>query len=287
MKISRSIKILVIILITVIAILIILVTNISGIKKSINSNENSAKKVGVSVSSNEKKEDDNIPITTEMKIDAMPLKMLNNNSWDRVKAKFSEGYKIDENGNYVHDEGFVLYCDGTNVQNIVFNTNYKESVVGGVTVGTSLKKIISNFGTPTFQQKSLGMIGYKIKDLYVFFYENEISIYPNKLLNNVNFESILSEYYKEVYNGNRTNFVLEIKRTYPDFTATEDNENIILRSVNRQIEIILGNDKNIKIIIYNGYKPDEFINAIKESSDIIIEKTDLAEKQEMERKLAK
>lgn len=292
-KTNRTIKMLVIILVIAIAFLLTLVINFVSLKDSVNSVVNPNSKISISTSSdNDKtksdiaKENNSVIEPTPMAINAMSLKMLVNNSWDRIKSNLTDGYVIDGNGQYIYEEGYTLYCDGIRVQNIVFNKNYKEKIVGEIKIGTTQKDLKASLGMPSFQDKSIGMVGYKTKDLYVFFYDNEISVYPNKSLNNKTFESKLLTYYYGNYNGDRTNFVLEIKREFPDFTAIQQGENVILRSINRQIEIILDENKQTEIIIYNGYKAGSAMNNMIEENNIISRQQDLAEKQEIERKIA-
>ena len=291
-KTNRTIKMLVIILIIALAFLLTLVINVISLKDSVNSVVNPNNKISISTSSDDKtksdiaKETNSVIEPTPMSVNAMPLKMLVNNSWDRIKSNLTDGYVIDGDGKYIYEEGYTLYCDGIKVQNIVFNTNYKDKVVGEIKIGTASKDLKSSLGTPSFQDKSIGMIGYKTKDLYVFFYDNEISIYPNKNLNNKTFESKLLTYYYGNYSKDRTNFVLEMKRDFSDFFAIQQGENVILRSVNRQIEIILGENKQTEIIIYNGYKAESAMKNMLEENNIISRQQDLAEKQEIERKIA-
>lgn len=214
-------------------------------------------------------------------IESIILKQLNNNSWDRIKANFSAEYRKDNQGTYFYDK-YTLYCNITYVNNIVFNSNYKDSIIGGIKVGTPIKDIQKILGEPTFESKELEMIGYRTPEIYAFFYKDEISIYPNKNINNKDFERLLFLYANKQYPGNRTNFIVEINKNYPDFISKIEENYIKLYSLNRQIEIKLYEDKDIEIIVYDGYKfgpyMQDYLNIVK------VEETNLIENKEVERK---
>ena len=126
------------------------------------------------------------------------------------------------------------------------------------------------------------MIGYRTPEIYAFFYKDEISIYPNKNINNKDFERLLFLYANKQYPGNRTNFIVEINKNYPDFISKIEENYIKLYSLNRQIEIKLYEDKDIEIIVYDGYKfgpyMQDYLNIVK------VEETNLIENKEVERK---
>ena len=158
-------KIIIFILLVIVVLIAVIFINVKNIKKVIDIN--TGEKVNLSVPVSDSKEDsdseeiDEVIPEIDIKTNSIKLKLLINNGWDRVKAKFSSGYIIDENGNYVHDDGFTLYCESTNVKNIIFNSKYEDEVIGGIKVGTSQKDIKNILGEPTFENKELNMIGYK------------------------------------------------------------------------------------------------------------------------------
>lgn len=224
----------------------------------------------------------------EITNDSFIIRKLVMNSWNRQKAKIDSEYKLGEGGEYIYDDGYTIYCESTNIQNIIFNNNYKDNVLGELTVGTTNKKIKEALGEPSFENKSLSMIGYKTSTLYAFFYENEISIYPNKELKNSKLEDLIMQYMNKTYTKSRTNFVLEIRKECPDFVGYETDEGVTLYSINRQIEINLDDNGNINLHLYNGYEMTSTLEDVYEDNTNIAKDTrDFVELKEIERKAAK
>ena len=62
---------------------------------------------------------------------------------------------------------------------MVFTEKYPNTVVGNIRPGESVSSVKLKLGDPSFEDKDLGVIGYKAKDFYVFFNGKEISIYRN------------------------------------------------------------------------------------------------------------
>lgn len=210
------------------------------------------------------------------------IKQLVNNSWNRLNAGFTSGYEAD-NGEY-RFEGYTLNCnDNLYVKNIVFNSNYKDLVMGHLSVGASYDEAKENLGEPTFYNERLNLYGYKTGSYYAFFCDNEISVYPNTNINNSKFEELLLSYLEGTFNGNQTNFVVELRKNYPDFDAKLDGENVILTSIDRKVKITLnGNYEETEVIFYNGYANSkvEFNERFKITKE---RKTDLVELIEIER----
>lgn len=218
--------------------------------------------------------------------DSVIIRNLINNNWTRIDNNFVSEYEKDEDGNYIYD-GYTIYTtDGVNIRNIVFNQDYETEVIAGLTVGATYEQIEEAFGVPPiFIDEDLGLYGYKTTSVYAFFYNDEISIYPNSDFNNLNFEEDLFEYIYGNYDGNQTNFVVKIRKNYPDFSAYLEDEDVILQSENRQIKIKLnGNYNQTEITLYNGYKSSSLMQGNLYKYDITEEReTDLVELVETER----
>jgi hypothetical protein len=205
---------------------------------------------------------------------------LQSNNWDRLKSNF-KNFEIDSDGTCTFEDGYTMYCNSTYVQYIIFNENYKKSVIGNIKVGDDFDKIKEELGEPAFSADN--MIGYKTGDVYAFFYDDEIVVYSNgKKANNV-FEEFIFEYYNGEYSGNRTNFVVELKNKYYDFTAEMDGNDVVLTSITRQIKIKLLNDGGMEITLYNGYNLGTKMNSYLSEENILQSQDDLVEVNEMER----
>jgi len=228
-------------------------------------------------------ENNTIIPSSDIKTNSILLVKLINYNWDRVKAQLMTGYEKDNDGNYIYSEGYTLYCNNTTVKNVIFDMNYKDEVIGNVKVGDSSEIIKEKLGVPTFEDKELGILGYKTKEVYAFFYEDQICVYPNKDMNNLEFEALLVKYYIGQLDGGQVSFLIQIRNQFSDFTIEEEGADILVSSASRKIEIIINDGKVKKIILYNGYKKAGNINEYLNNEDIEISVKDLAEKIEIER----
>jgi len=140
-------------IISVLAILIFLISifmNVIGFSQTMNPEEtNKSGIIGFSLPSNKdsKKEE-------EVKSDVIEEV----NGWDRIKANF-KNFEMDLDGNCTFKEGYKFYCNNTLVNYIVFNSTYKDKVMGDIYVGTSLEDVKKVLGEPSFKEEN--MIGYK------------------------------------------------------------------------------------------------------------------------------
>lgn len=222
--------------------------------------------------------------------DSIVIRSLINNNWSRLTDYFSRGFEKNEDGNYVYD-GYILYTDdGVNIKYIIFNLDYEDEVIAGLNVGAGYDEMVEAFGTtPTFEDRQLNLYGYKTKDVYAFFYDDEISIYPNTEFNNSDFEESLFEYLSGRFDGDQTRFVVNIKNNYKDFSTELEGEDVILTSPNRQIQIKLnGNYQETEVTIYNGYIEGSLMEEDKDNYNINEERSiDLVELVETERIISK
>ncbi len=241
------------------AFIIAILMNVIGFKQTLNNNDTDKSGfiefVFPSISTKEETKIDNnktSDVIEEKKLilNSMILIKLNNSNWDRIAANL-KGFTLDEAGNAYFEDGTTLYCNGKNVDYITFNSNYSEEIIEHVKLGDSFETIKSKLGTPTFNSEN--SLGYKTQAVYIFFYDNEVCVYPNKKYSNGNLETLILDYYNKTYNGNRTNFVVEVLNSYNDFESEMDGEDVVLNSVLRQISIRLNKDGNIAVTIYNGY----------------------------------
>lgn len=257
----NRLRIIVLTFIGIVAFVVSVFMNIVGMSNAINHAPDSSGMAGISVrkknTSLAKKEEKKVDkdgkiIEEDILVNALPIISLNNNNWDRMQAKLS-GFQLDESGNAVFEEGYTLYCNQKYVNCIVFNNTFEKEVVGHLKVGTDFKTIEDNLGVPTFRKKD--SLGYKTKEVYVFFYENEIAVYPNRNISNNSLEELINSYEQKSYEKGRTYFLVDIRNNYNDFVITQDTETdtIIITSTTRQMIAKLDGIGNIEVELYNGY----------------------------------
>lgn len=289
MKDTKILKIAIIIVLFLILFTLLIIISIRSIDTTQSSNKTANLVTNNNENETEKAEKDENAVIDEEDVytDSIVIRTLVNNNWSRLNSNFSSGYELDENRNYVYEDGYTIYTDdGVNVRNVVFNQNYEDEVISNLRVGASYDEIVQAFeSVPTFENEQLNLYGYKTVTVYAFFHDNEISIYPNTNLNNSDFEEILFEYLSGNYSGNQTNFVVNIRNNFSDFSAELDGETVVLTSENRQIQIRLNGDyTNTEVILYNGYVEGELMSENKELYSITEDRSlDLVEIVETER----
>ena len=260
---KNLLRIIVLGVVGVVAFVVSVYMNFTGIKGVINKEPEYSGMADFSVRTNtnsssktETRFDESGKVAEEdLLVNAVPVIQLNNNKWDRLKAGFKD-YKL-EGQNAVFEEGFTLYCDGTYVRCVVFSDKYEKEIVGHLKVGESFETIEQKLGTPTFKRDDC--IGYKTKEVYVFFYENEVSVYQNKKYSNKDLEILISNYIDGIYENGRTYFLANIRNNYTDFIIKKDEttDTMIVSSITRQITLKLDELGNIEVELYNGYEISE------------------------------
>lgn len=276
-KYKRILKIIILAMIALISFVVSMGMNIIGMRSVINKEPNTSGMVGLSsrnttsvtskskneTSKNKKEEKKYTEVDTL--INAVPLISLNNSNWDKLKSGFSD-VVLDEDGNYTSEEGYTLYCNGKKVNYIIFNSNFEGEIIGHLKVGDDFKTVKSKLGNPTF--KSDEYIGYKTREVYVFFYKDQIVAYSNKdVTNNGDLETFLNSYFEKTYTEGRTRFLVEIRERYDDFEIEMDEETntVIMTSLERQMKVKLDSIGTIEVELYDDY------NVVNERTSELIE----------------
>ena len=195
----------------------------------------------------------------ELEVQAVELEKLIQSNWTTKEVEF--GTKESEFGEYeiYFDEGIEVKTINKKVFNIIFTEKYQKEVVNGITVNTSFEEIEKTLGTPTFdhknyiehKEKDIGYIGYKGKNFYIFFSENEISIYR---IEQANTSTGLADAIKSFNtDGELRTFISRITDMWPDYDYYVYNEDSVrLEYTLRGIQIIFA-PTSAGIYIYNNY----------------------------------
>lgn len=134
----------------------------------------------------------------EVKVQYMPirdelLKNLNDKNM-MVINELGSGNAIGRQGDY------SIFLDNTvktrnyngRTRNIIFYNDYPEEVFAEIKVGTSINTIKQKYPDYAFEGKDY--VAYRTNDFYVFFYKDEISIYPYSSKNNSKLLDFIEEY---------------------------------------------------------------------------------------------
>ena len=189
--------------------------------------------------------------TTELSIQASELTNCIQNNWS-TDTNFGTRETIFQNYYVYFDEGIKTRRISGKIYNIIFTKNYVKSVVNGFTVGEKHDIIINRLGTPTFQNEDGSIIGYKSEDIYIFFEEDQISIYRN--IEETGFDEFF-ELADKLLNDEYSllEFMNELTYLWPDYEKyTYDAETVFLSYPNKGIDIKINYDNMNGIILYNN-----------------------------------
>ncbi len=189
--------------------------------------------------------------TTDLSIQASELIDCLQNNWNS-NINIGTRETIFQNYEIYFDEGINLRKINGKIYNIIFTKNYVKPVVNSFTVGENYDIIISKLGTPTFQNEDKTIIGYKSKDIYVFFEKNQISIYRNIQESGFNeFFKLVDQFLEKQYT--LLEFMNELTYLWPDYEEyTYDSETVFLSYPNKGIDIKINYDNMDGIILYNN-----------------------------------
>ena len=114
---------------------------------------------------------------TELDINSDELKKIIDNGWKNNNIYLGTQESTFEEYDIYFDEGIEVKTTASYIYNIIFTDKYKKNIVNGLKVNDSQNEITNKLGAPAFIDDNLEIVGYKSKDLYIFFSKDEVSIY--------------------------------------------------------------------------------------------------------------
>lgn len=172
-------------------------------------------------------------------------------------------YKIDQivgEGTPVNDK-YTSYCDGAiwlkllngKVRNFIFTQKYQDEVANNVKVGTDLKDIIERYPNISGGSVNSGYIYYRTSDLYIFFYEDEISAYGYSYFENTQFEEFLEQYLSD---NDLETFIQNVSKKWTNHDIYEYDPSIKYAHItfpSRGVEINIKDNNPVGITLYSNY----------------------------------
>lgn len=186
---------------------------------------------------------------SNVKIKSKVLKSLIENSWHDgdfgKKESTFDGYDI------FFDEGLEVKKVDGQVYNIVFTEKYEKNIINNIKADTKLEEIITELGEPKFGGKGIGLIGYELDNLYIFFNGRQASVYGN-----INVENISIDFFKDSISveSEFVNTLMENWNDFDNYTESVYGENekyILINYTHKGIRVSVMNEK-IEIIVYNN-----------------------------------
>ncbi len=179
------------------------------------------------------------------------LKDIIKNDWSADSIDINEEYNTVNNYDEYFYEGIKIKKVMSKVFNIRFTNRYQHNVINGIKVGTSISDVIETLGEPTYQSENV--IGYKNNSFYVFFSEDEISIFRVQKYDTEEFTELLEDYINNEINLKEfMNKLTYLWDDYSEYTYTASNLNIVYPLQGLKINMTSNND-TLGIQIYDNF----------------------------------
>lgn len=191
-----------------------------------------------------------------------------------------DGYKSYQNGNILIDS----YEFSKRARNVIFSNEYKTGILPDVTTQDSLQTILEKYPEPAFGSIKEGYLGYRTKDIYIFFYDDEISVYGYSYTENTKMEEYIEEYLEtRDLNLFKKRMVVTFEN-FHEYTYDAENQNLYISYPSIGLEInIQGNDPT-GITLYQNYRfTDKTKKLVKDGLVKLESNVDFLEKIEKER----
>ena len=208
-----------------------------------------------------------IPIT-QMQIEEQHVLDAISNNWNTV-VDFGTRESIFNKYYVFFDEGIEVRNIDSKIYNIVFTTKYKGNIINGIYPGMDLRIIKNKLGNPTFEYNNGEMIGYKGEDIYVFFTENEISVYRVDEIDYNSFFNLV----EQLINDEKSlkEFMNDLTYLWPDYSEYSYSiDSFFISYPLKGIDIKVNYDNVNGIVLYNNLGLDlEKINSYLKNTEFI------------------
>ena len=208
--------------------------------------------------------------------------------YSSITDKLGEPELVDEFGYEVYEGGNIKiakYPNDNKVRNIVLSGEYLNDVVSRVKEGYSLNTVFGQYGDPAFGSVDEGYLGYRNEEFYVFFYNDEVSIYGYSYISDYKFEKYLNEYLADGDLAKFEKVTRVVWEGYHEYEYDAENESLLLTYPSKGVEInIKGNDPSGIIFYSNYYFTDDLKETIKNGDFTLNKDEDLIQKTEMKRR---
>lgn len=211
---------------------------------------------------------------------------LNSSYFDSIEELLGEGKEL--------DNGYTSYLNGTvrlrlspikTVRNIIFSEDYEGNLSNKIKFGASLKDIYAENSANDFGSIADGYLGYINNDFYIFFYNNETSVYSYTYKYNKDFEELLEDYLKTKDLDTFITRLVNKWKVYDYYEYDPNTKDAYVLFSTRGIEIDIKDNDSKGIKLYSNYyfsdKTKEYVKA----GLVTLEKnTDLVDKIEKQRR---
>ena len=187
--------------------------------------------------------------TTDFTIKAEQLKTLLKNEW-KVKSLDTQGEEEYDGYMYYPEENVKVKSSQGKTINIIFGRDFEQNIISEVSNNAKPQEIIDILGEPAFKDETENLIGYKGEEIYIFFSQDQISVYP-VFKTDTDLIETMKEYDKT---QNLKKFVSDITDIWQDYdNYYYDSNTVDLSYILRGVKVQYGVTVNHGITFYNNY----------------------------------
>ena len=194
---------------------------------------------------------DTVETISSLEVTSQELITLMENDWKTDNVNFGTKESLYRNYDIYFDEGIQIRKVAGKVFNIVFTKKYESTIINNLKSTSTLDEVKQSLGKPQFENGNL--IGYKGDKIYVFFCDNQVSVYRVEQYETDDIANIIES--KSTNSENEKVFVDEIRNTWKDYDIYEfDENNVKLQYTLKGLCIKYDSTTKKGVIVYNNYK---------------------------------
>ena len=205
--------------------------------------------------------------TVRIDVNSPLLQDIIKNDWDTTKVNLGSQESILDEYEIYFDEGYRVKKRATTIFNIEFTDKYTEPVVNNIKVGTSFEEIQNQMGTPAFGGTEYNFIGYMSYNLYVFFWEDRISVYKvDSMTDEQQFLTLFEKFRQDL---DLRSFVNELTNMWPDYSYyAYDTDYLQLTYILKGIDIKINIDMDNGVTFYSNYNGSYLQDLIEQKDNL-------------------
>ena len=205
--------------------------------------------------------------TVRIDVNSPLLQDIIKNDWDTTKVNLGSQESILDEYEIYFDEGYRVKKRATTIFNIEFTDKYTEPVVNNIKVGTSFEEIQNQMGTPAFGGTEYNFIGYMSYNLYVFFWEDRISVYKvDSMTDEQQFLTLFEKFRQDL---DLRSFVNELTNMWPDYSYyAYDTDYLQLTYRLKGIDIKINIDMDNGVTFYSNYNGSYLQDLIEQKDNL-------------------
>lgn len=190
----------------------------------------------------------------------------------QIAENLDEGVEL-SNGYTSYQNGEILIKNAPTgaVKNMILTDKYDEKITTKLHSKMSLKEVVEAEPVYGFGSLEDGYVGYRHRAYYLFFYEDEISIYTYSYEKNKTFEELLKMYLES---KDLEMFVKRLSKKFMAYDYLEydkDTQTAKIRYSTRGVDINIKNNDPKGITFYNNYYLTDYTKSLIKSGIVSFE----------------